>query len=212
MLEQLAAIATAIADGWRCDNLAPCLELIRQLAHGHPIPVMNLATSLDRSPEAIVSALQRLPDLERDEAGRIVGWGLTIVPTQHRFHVQGRTLFTWCALDTLMYPTLIRQPADVASPCPITGQLIRVAASSAGLECVDPPTAVVSIIIPRPDSGQPCDRDGFCRQVHFFSTKAATEAWLQEHPKGMIVSVDEAYQIGQLVVSYRYSETTVAHQ
>jgi hypothetical protein len=39
-------------------------------------------------------------DTEYDAHGRVVfGSGLTLRPNPHRFEVDGRTLYTWCALD-----------------------------------------------------------------------------------------------------------------
>jgi alkylmercury lyase len=61
--------------------------------------------------------LADLPDLETDEQGRIVGSGLTLRPTPHRFALDGRQLYTWCALDTLIFPVVLGQGATVESPC-----------------------------------------------------------------------------------------------
>jgi alkylmercury lyase len=60
--------------------------------------------------------LADLPDLETDEQGRIVGSGLTLRPTPHRFALDGRQLYTWCALDTLILPVVLEQGATVESP------------------------------------------------------------------------------------------------
>jgi alkylmercury lyase len=38
---------------------------------------------------------------EWDDAGRLVGFGLTAQPTNYRF-LGGKTLYTWCASDTIL--------------------------------------------------------------------------------------------------------------
>ena len=58
---------------------------------------------------------------EWDPSGqRLVGLGLTMVPTQHRYQTHGHDLWAWCAGDTLMFPVWIGAPARVESPCPTT--------------------------------------------------------------------------------------------
>lgn len=61
--------------------------------------------------------LADLPDLETDVQGHIVGSGLTLRPTPHRFTIDGRQLYTWCALDTLIFPAVLGQVATVEAPC-----------------------------------------------------------------------------------------------
>jgi alkylmercury lyase len=48
-----------------------------------------------RSFAEVRGVLGTLADLETDDYGRIVGYGLTCVPTVHRFEVNGRLLYTW---------------------------------------------------------------------------------------------------------------------
>ena len=38
----------------------------------------------------------------------------------HRFEVAGRTLYTWCAWDSLFLPQILGQEAEVESTCPLT--------------------------------------------------------------------------------------------
>lgn len=44
------------------------------------------------------------PRMRVNTGGRIVGHELTLRETPHRFAVDGRQLFTWRALDTLIFP------------------------------------------------------------------------------------------------------------
>jgi hypothetical protein len=67
-----------------------------------------------RTGHQVRQALARLPDTEYDETGRIIGYGITLDPTPHRFEVDGRRLYTWCALDTLIFPAVLCRAARVA--------------------------------------------------------------------------------------------------
>ena len=65
-----------------------------------------------------IQAVLPSSDVEVDQAGNIVGWGLSLVSTPHRFHLGENTLSTWCALDALMLPALIGRTAEARLPMP----------------------------------------------------------------------------------------------
>jgi alkylmercury lyase len=139
-------------------------------------------------------------DLDYDEDGRVMGAGLTLRPTPHRFEIGGRHLFTWCALDALMYPALLAEPVRVESPCRATGRPVTVNVRQSGVTDVDPPDAVVSIVVPEP--GLP-PRQAFCGEVHFFASAAAAKSWLDERPQALVVPVATAYALGNLLIARR---------
>jgi alkylmercury lyase len=72
-------------------------------------------------PAELEQILRRLGDLERDEHGRIVGFGLSLRPTAHRLLIAGRELYAWCAMDALVFPTLLEVDLRVHSTCAATG-------------------------------------------------------------------------------------------
>src|SRR5262249_58616167 len=69
---------------------------LRLLASGEPVILERLAAAADVS----VTDLADSPagqDIEYDEQRRIIGWGLNLNPTPHRFTVNDHQLLTWCA-------------------------------------------------------------------------------------------------------------------
>lgn len=100
-------------------------HMVRRLGEGRPVDVGALAAELGR-PAAELDALLERFGVERDETGRIVGAGLSLRPTRHRFAVGGCELHTWCALDALVFQSLLGKTAEVESPCPATGTTVRV--------------------------------------------------------------------------------------
>ncbi len=127
--------------------------------------------------------------------GRIVGQGLTLRPTPHRFTVDGEELYTWCALDTLIFPALLDRPARVESVSP--GQRRDDPRHHrSGCRCHrrhTPPSAVVSLVNLEQITSI---RSAFCNQVHYFASVDDATGWLSEHPGAEVVSVAEAYRIG----------------
>jgi alkylmercury lyase len=171
---------------------------LRLLADGEPVALERLAAAAGSSVEDVEAALSAQASAERDEQGRLVGFALTLRPTTHRFTVDGRTLFAWCASDTLMLPVILGRPALVESTCPQTGQAIRIELTPDRVERLDPPDAVMTAVRPR---GQLTDvRASTCNHGHFFSSIAATAAWADAHPDGHIYAVEEAFRLDRDVI------------
>jgi alkylmercury lyase len=189
------AIAIAANPSW--ERMAYFLPLIRLLSRGDPVTREQLATVLGR-PEAIVAdALRQLEDVVYDEEGRIVGAGLSLLPTPYRFEVQGRVLFTWCALDTLIFPVWLGHSAQVSSTCPATGTPIHLRVSPERLEHLDPPSGMMSLLI-QDGLATCCNiREAFCAYSQFFASRQATSIWQASHPDGHVLSIVEAFTLGQ---------------
>ena len=62
------------------------------LMQGQPVAPELLALELQRPVEEVLAILRAHPELEYDERGNIVGSGLTLVSTAHRFQVNRHTL------------------------------------------------------------------------------------------------------------------------
>jgi alkylmercury lyase len=173
---------------------------VRLLAQGTPVTMTELATAA----AVEVADLNNAPagqDIEYDDQGRIVGWGLTLIPTPHTFVVDGHRLYTWCAADTLLFPAIIGSPAMIESRCPTTGTVIRLTVDPEdGVTTLSPATAVISI----PDSDD-LDvarvRASCCNPGRFFATAEAAGDWLAQHPSGTVLPVADAYPQLQTISS-----------
>jgi alkylmercury lyase len=81
----------------------------------------------------------------------------------------------------------------IESLSPTTGTPVRVHAGPDGVTRVEPPTAVVSLVNPEDMTSV---RGAFCSQMHFFASRDDAQPWLDTHPGGEVVVVDEAYRVG----------------
>ncbi|WP_029596464.1 organomercurial lyase MerB [Exiguobacterium chiriqhucha] len=181
--------------------------LLQMLAGGEPVTIENIATATVKPIEEVKKVLQSLPSIELDEQGLVIGFGLTLVPTPHRFNVDGKQLYTWCALDTLIFPAFIGRSVNIESPCHSTGEPVRLTVEPDRIVSVEPSTAVVSIVTPDDMSSI---RTAFCNEVHFFSSPNAAEDWLDQHPGGKVLSVEDAFELGRLMGT-RYEESRPAN-
>lgn len=168
------------------------VPLLRLLVDGDPVTIERLASAAGRGVEDVRRGLAAAPDTEYDDQGRILGQGLTLRPTNHRFTVAGQELYTWCALDTLIFPTILGLAARVQSPCRTTGELVRLNVDESGVTGLEPEGAVVSLVDPQDLTSV---RSAFCNQVHFFASTEAAQPWLKQHPGAAVLPVAEAYQL-----------------
>ena len=196
-LRELAARITApmrtTAGRAFLEIVPPTLDL---LARVKPASPEEIASSSGKSPEAVRAVLDRFPSAEWDEQGRVVGLGLSLRPTPHRLGLEGRTLFAWCALDALLFPVLLGRPASIESPCRGTGDPVRIGVRPAGIEAVEPPSAVVSIVAARDLANI---RSVGCNNTHFFSSPETATRWLERHPEATIVPAEDAFRLGRLI-------------
>ena len=124
---QLEGLAQAVArrqDHYQRNTLL-FEKLAQLLARGRPVAPALLARVIQRDFDEVLSILRGHPELEYDEHGNLVGSGLTLRPTTHQFQVGKRTLFAWCAFDTLTYPVQLHLTASVISYCPVTERSIH---------------------------------------------------------------------------------------
>lgn len=182
------------APGVKLWLLRPLLTL---LAAGEPVTVDQLADRAGRTTDEIRKALADMPDTEYDTEGRIIGNGLTHNPTPHRYQTNDRTLYAWCAMDTLVFPAIIGHTAQVTSPCRATGEPVRLTVTPDGPTSVEPATAVVSVVTPDASTSV---RASFCNQVHFFTSTDAAKDWLTEHPDATVLPVADAYEVGRPII------------
>ncbi|BBX73624.1 organomercurial lyase MerB [Mycobacterium shinjukuense] len=189
LCEKLFGAPNTVGAGTRSHLLRVALRL---LANGEPISPAHLAATAGVCKTELENATAST-DIEYDDQGRIVGWGLTAVPTPHRFTVNGKQLYTWCAPDTLIFPTVIGHAADIESPCPTTRTIIRLTVDpDAGITALDPSTAVVSIVDPG-DIDTHAVRASLCDPQRFFATADAARDWQSRHPGMRVLPVAEAY-------------------
>jgi alkylmercury lyase len=181
-------------------------QLVRLLVQGRPVAPELLARRLHRDLEEVRSVLQAHPELEYDAQGNLVGSGLTLVPTTHQFRVGQRTLFTWCAFDTLTYPVELHLSAQVTSRCPVTASTIQLTVTPEHVLDLDPGEAQVSLVVAV--AAERCSnvREDVCTYGHFFASRQAALLWQAAHPQVVILSVEEAYQVGKLVEGARFRD------
>lgn len=199
----LEAIAERLSEQLECEQEDLCIPILHQVARGKPVEKVTLAASLQMGQKELTQRLLQLPDTEFDPQGNIVGWGVTLVPTRHRFQIHGQSLYTWCAFDTVLFPPSLQAEARVQSTCPVTGHpIIFVATPEGTIKNLAPASSVMSLIIPAERSE--CVRANFCEQSLFFESEHIASPWLAAHPEAILLSIEEAVEVGKRVAASRF--------
>lgn len=184
--------------------------LLRELAKGEPVNMAQLARVLG-TPVETAEALARdsalSPFVHEGEGGRIQGFmGLAVTRTPHQFTVNGRTLWTWCAYDTLFIPELLGETAEIETRDPETDQLIRVTVSPAGVEAAEPTGVAASIVGPQMWDHTSAAQliASACHFMFFFASREAGERWVAKHPETFLLSLDDAFAFGKRSNGHRF--------
>jgi len=148
-------------------------------------------------------ALERLAreDLvHRDRDSQIaVAYPFSGRPTAHRVRFPGgHEVFAMCAIDALGIAPMFREPIEVSSQDPLSGDEIRSRVEPDGDADWWPPSAVVvaGVLDRQGDSCACC-----CPVLNFFASTENAERWLAEHPevRGDVITMQEAIVAGRAV-------------
>ncbi len=183
------------------------LDLYRLLAQGRPVALKSLAAALNLSEDVVSKILRGWPGVYYDDKQHVIGyWGLALPKMEHRFEVNGRTLYTWCAWDSLFLPELLQQSARVESLCPMTGEKIRLTIALQGIKHREPADTVMSFV--KRDAAR-LRQDvilHFCHYVYFFSSAEEATRWLSRHPETFLLSLDAAFELGRKKNRVQYGD------
>jgi alkylmercury lyase len=209
-IPELAAEFTAAHPTFDPAQQRLALATFRALAAGAPATPEQLAERAALPAADVRSYLDTSPMVQRAQHGGVIAFaGLTLKPTSHALDVDGRSLYAWCALDSLFLPELIGRPARIHSTDPETGQTISLAVDADGVHDIVPEGAVMSIRGARGFDVNQAIRT-FCSEVHFFAREDAARAWTSRREGTSVASIGEGFEYGRLYNHARFRDTLAA--
>lgn len=188
------------------DELRAAQAIYRHLVDGTPVDAEAIAKAAGWDRSRAHRFLNQLPQAERDDHGRVVGFGgLALRTTPHRVIIDNTVRYAWCAWDTLFLPVVLNTTLEVASQCPTTGEQIALTVAPDGIVDRHPKTAVMSFA--RPARGCHDDqRADFCALIHFFADGDAAKAWTGQVENSFLLPLDEAFELGRRCTAELYGE------
>jgi alkylmercury lyase len=126
------------------DEHVVCRAALLALLSGEAVGPARLAAATSFAEEKVQALLGRLIVrglvVVEPASGDVVGsWGLSLVPTEHRLHIRGRQLYTWCALDAVGIPAGLGEDATVDSHCHQCGVPVNIEMTLGRASHVEPP-------------------------------------------------------------------------
>jgi alkylmercury lyase len=179
------------------------LVLLEELTRGEPVAASQLAEALgieEAKTERYLQDSGLSPLVLKDEEGSALGFfGLSTVATDHRFIVHDRTLWTWCAVDTLFLPELLGTSASVESIDPVTGEPITLTVSPTTVKTAQADGILVSMSSPEAWETTSALRliATACHFIHFFGSPASGQQWTESHPHTVLLPLDQAFAYGR---------------
>jgi alkylmercury lyase len=181
----------------------------RRLAEGTAFEPEELAEPAGLPAAEVRAAFDRWPEVHHDQDGRVEGfWGLTVRPTRHLIEIDGRTLYTWCAFDTLFIPEILGRPARVRSTSPLGDERITLSVDARGPRDVEPEGAVMSMHRVTEDFSLEDVVGTFCCYVHFFASEDAARTWAAKNDATYVLSIPEGFEVGRHYVRGHYGVAT----
>jgi alkylmercury lyase len=202
-LERLGDAVCASQPSVGADGRAAARATYRLLGTGAAVTADALAAVLGWEPARAARALERLPNVDLDGDGAVIGFGgLTLRPTPHRLVVDGHVRYAWCAWDTLFLPVALDAEVEVTSRCPHTGRPVSLTVGPTGVRHRDPEGVVVSFV--QPEAVDTDDvRGSFCGGVNFLADAIAGEHWTRQVADSLVLDLDDAFELGRRMILER---------
>lgn len=202
-VDQYWAALDAALPGFSPEEQQVAVTLYRELAKGQPVDAERLGLALGRSAAEARALLERdslKAFVYPDDQGRVLGFGgLTAARMHHQLELEGRTLWTWCAWDTLFMPEILGERGRITSPDPETDEAVRLSVTPEGIKSAEPRGAVVSFLLP--DAHEFVSAANlvktFCHFIFFFASRASGERWVAKHPGTFLYSLDDAFGLAK---------------
>lgn len=189
------------------EEQAILIYLYRMLSKGVPVVPADLADTSGVTVERVEKTLESWPGVFYEEDGRIKGfWGIAIPEMGHKFKVDGKILYTWCAWDALFIPEILGETAEIESTCPTTKKSIRLTVDPDGITYIEPEDTIVSFLILKEYKADKNVVSSFCHFVHFFSSDEAASKWVTDNKGTFILKLEVAFTLGRLVNQARFGE------
>ena len=102
------------------------VQIYRLLVEGKPVSQEEIAMSLNYPIDKVNAFITNWFAVYYNDDKNIIGYlGMALQRMPHRFEVDNKTVYTWCAWDSLFIPELLQKTARVESNDPITNEKIR---------------------------------------------------------------------------------------
>jgi hypothetical protein len=135
-----------------------------------------------------------------NECDRLIElFGMMLAPTYHRLEVDGKAVFSCCALWAHVIPKLVDRVVLVESVDPQSRDIVRLEISPWKVQSINPDTSLATMAVADAASIEQDVGSAFCRQVRHFASSDSAHKFAAGSPSCQVVDVHELHEIaGQL--------------
>jgi alkylmercury lyase len=183
------------------------LTLYRLLARGEPVSRASIAQEANIPLDHVAATLAGWPGIYHGDDGRIVGyWGLALGQMPHVLQFDGRTLYAWCAWDTLFLPELLGRPARVTSTDPVSEVILELEVTPDGTQVRGAHDVWMSYLIPTAAMGKTIV-SSFCHYIHFFESEWSGREFVSKQNGTFLLNLHDAVHLARLKNLSQYPDT-----
>ena len=180
---------------FQIDDKSFIVNIQRELLKGNPLAkttYYELLIDLDK--EKADSLLELLGELNKNN--KITAFsGLSLTPTNHRFIVENKILYTWCALDAILFTEWLDVSSQIISRDPIDNSLIELNIDCDHLVSSNPYPIFLSLV----EKMDSCNiRGSFCNHVSFFASEQTAKQWLDSNANGKILTLEDLFESNKI--------------
>jgi len=169
------------------------------LSKGEPVSPESLVEAWGMPIEnvhAIFEQASALGTLQLDDSGNMVGTAISLVPSSHKFQIDGKKLYAWCAYDAIYAPGVIGKNAIIDSVDPISNELIRIKVSPEGVTESEPKEIFATVVGMEADARGGAESPR-CNQMQFFVSEENASRWATDHSGVSIMTVDQLFDVAR---------------
>ncbi|SHM89016.1 organomercurial lyase [Flavobacterium chilense] len=194
MKQYLDKQLTAMLAEFDVENTNFIIDIHNELLKGNPIAKNKFYELVNFNIEKANAILNVLGEFNKNDEITAFS-GLSLTPTSHKFIVGNKTLYTWCALDAILFTEWLDVSSKIISQDPIDNSLIELNIDCDHLISSNPYPIFISWV----EKTDSCNlRGSFCNHVSFFSSEATAKRWLKNNPNGKILTLDDLFESNKI--------------
>lgn len=165
------------------------------LAQGKPLTVAEIASAAGVDDHEVENALGEAR-CTFNESGQVIDlFGMMLAPTYHRLEIDGRVVFSCCALWAHVVPKLVDGVVLVESVDPQSRELVRLEIAPNKVQSVSPGSALATLAVADAASIEQDVGSAFCSHVRYFASSDSAHQYAAGSPLCTVVDVNELHEI-----------------
>lgn len=192
-IRQFDATIRCLADRW--SGARPLLPGFPLLARGRPLATDQIAKVAGISNREIDEVLENARCTLNENGHLIDLFGMMLTPTYHRLEIDGKSIFSCCALWAHVIPKLVDRMVLVESVDPYNSEMVRLEITPEKVKSIKPSTSVATMAVVEPSQIERDVGSAFCRHVRHFASSESACNFAAEFSSRRIVEIEEIHEL-----------------